>query len=38
VLGGTAPAPELAADTAAVLREAGLPEDEIALLVAAAAR
>jgi len=37
-LSGTAPAPALAADTEAVLREAGLSEDEIALLVAAAAR
>jgi formyl-CoA transferase len=35
---GTAPAPELAAETEAVLREAGLPEAEIALLVAAASR
>jgi crotonobetainyl-CoA:carnitine CoA-transferase CaiB-like acyl-CoA transferase len=32
------PAPDLAADTEAVLREAGLSEDEIALLVAAASR
>jgi crotonobetainyl-CoA:carnitine CoA-transferase CaiB-like acyl-CoA transferase len=37
-LDGTALAPALAADTEAVLREAGLAEDEIALLVAAAAR
>jgi crotonobetainyl-CoA:carnitine CoA-transferase CaiB-like acyl-CoA transferase len=35
-LDGTAPAPALAADTEAVLREAGVPEDEIALLVAVA--
>jgi crotonobetainyl-CoA:carnitine CoA-transferase CaiB-like acyl-CoA transferase len=34
-LHGTAPAPTLAADTEAVLREAGLPEEQIALLVAA---
>ena len=33
-----APAPELAADTEAVLREAGVPEHEIALLVAAASK
>lgn len=37
-LRGTAPAPALSADTEAVLREAGVPEDEIAVLVAAAAR
>jgi crotonobetainyl-CoA:carnitine CoA-transferase CaiB-like acyl-CoA transferase len=36
-LHGTAPAPALSADTEAVLREAGVSEDEIALLVAAAA-
>jgi crotonobetainyl-CoA:carnitine CoA-transferase CaiB-like acyl-CoA transferase len=35
-LHGTAPAPALSADTEAVLREAGVTEDEIALLVAAA--
>jgi len=33
-----APAPDLSADTEAVLREAGLPEDQIALLVAAASK
>jgi crotonobetainyl-CoA:carnitine CoA-transferase CaiB-like acyl-CoA transferase len=37
-LHGTTPAPDLGADTEAVLREAGVPEDEIALLVAAASR
>jgi crotonobetainyl-CoA:carnitine CoA-transferase CaiB-like acyl-CoA transferase len=37
-LHGTTPAPELAADTEAVLREAGVPDDHIALLVAAAAK
>ena len=37
-LHGTTPAPDLGADTAAVLREAGVPEPEIALLVAAASR
>jgi crotonobetainyl-CoA:carnitine CoA-transferase CaiB-like acyl-CoA transferase len=37
-LDGTAPAPELAADTAAVLREAGVPEEDVALLAAAAAK
>ena len=37
-LDGTALAPALAADTEAVLREAGVPEDEIALLVAASSR
>ena len=35
---GSALAPTLAADTEAVLREAGIPEDRIALLVAAASR
>jgi crotonobetainyl-CoA:carnitine CoA-transferase CaiB-like acyl-CoA transferase len=35
-LHGTAPAPALSADTEAVLREAGVPEEAIALLVAAA--
>jgi hypothetical protein len=35
---GRALAPALAADTEAVLREAGVPEERIALLVAAAAR
>jgi len=35
-LAGTAPAPALGADTEAALREAGVPEDDIALLVAAA--
>lgn len=35
---GGAPAPALAADTEAVLREAGLPDERIALLVAAASR
>jgi crotonobetainyl-CoA:carnitine CoA-transferase CaiB-like acyl-CoA transferase len=35
---GSAPAPALAADTEGVLREAGVPEDRIALLVAAASR
>jgi crotonobetainyl-CoA:carnitine CoA-transferase CaiB-like acyl-CoA transferase len=35
---GSALAPALAADTEAVLREAGIPEDRIALLVAAASR
>jgi crotonobetainyl-CoA:carnitine CoA-transferase CaiB-like acyl-CoA transferase len=35
---GGALAPELAADTEAVLREAGVSEDEIALLVAAASK
>jgi crotonobetainyl-CoA:carnitine CoA-transferase CaiB-like acyl-CoA transferase len=35
-LHGTAPAPALSADTEAVLREAGVPEDSIALLVSAA--
>ena len=34
-LDGTAPAPALGADTEAALREAGVPEDDIALLVAA---
>jgi formyl-CoA transferase len=37
-LDGSAPAPDLGADTEAVLRDAGVPEDEIALLVAAASR
>jgi crotonobetainyl-CoA:carnitine CoA-transferase CaiB-like acyl-CoA transferase len=37
-LDASVPAPDLGADTEAVLREAGLAEDEIALLVAAAAR
>jgi crotonobetainyl-CoA:carnitine CoA-transferase CaiB-like acyl-CoA transferase len=37
-MGAAVPAPDLAADTEAVLREAGLSEDEIALLVAAASR
>jgi crotonobetainyl-CoA:carnitine CoA-transferase CaiB-like acyl-CoA transferase len=37
-LHGTTPAPALGADTEAVLREAGVSEDEIALLVAAASR
>jgi formyl-CoA transferase len=37
-LAGTAPAPELSADTEAVLREVGLSEDDIALLLAAASR
>ena len=36
-LEGTAPAPALGADTAAALREVGLPEEDIALLVAAIA-
>jgi crotonobetainyl-CoA:carnitine CoA-transferase CaiB-like acyl-CoA transferase len=36
-LHGTAPAPALSADTEEVLREAGVPEESIALLVAAAA-
>ena len=36
-LHGTARAPALSADTDAVLRDAGVAEDEIALLVAAAA-
>ena len=35
-LHGTSPAPALSADTAAVLREAGVPDEEIALLAAAA--
>jgi hypothetical protein len=35
---GSALAPELAANTEAVLREAGVPEERIALLVAAATR
>jgi len=35
-LEGTAPAPALGADTEAALREAGVPEDDIALLLAAA--
>jgi crotonobetainyl-CoA:carnitine CoA-transferase CaiB-like acyl-CoA transferase len=35
-LSGTAPAPALSADTEAVLREAGVPDDQIALLVPAA--
>jgi formyl-CoA transferase len=38
VLPGTAPAPALSADTEAVLREVGVSEEEIALLVAAASR
>jgi crotonobetainyl-CoA:carnitine CoA-transferase CaiB-like acyl-CoA transferase len=33
---GTALAPDLASDTEAVLREAGVPEDDVALLLAAA--
>jgi crotonobetainyl-CoA:carnitine CoA-transferase CaiB-like acyl-CoA transferase len=37
-LDGTTVAPDLGADTEAVLREAGVSEDEIAVLVAAAAR
>ncbi len=37
-LDGTAPAPALAADTETVLREAGVPDDQIALLVAAATK
>jgi crotonobetainyl-CoA:carnitine CoA-transferase CaiB-like acyl-CoA transferase len=37
-LAGTAPAPELSADTEAVLRELGLPDDDIALLLAAASK
>jgi crotonobetainyl-CoA:carnitine CoA-transferase CaiB-like acyl-CoA transferase len=37
-LDASVPAPDLGADTEAVLREAGLAEDEIAPLVAAAAR
>lgn len=37
-LSGTALAPDLAADTAAVLRAAGVPEEEVALLVSAASR
>ena len=36
-LDGTAPAPALGADTEAALREVGLPEEDIALLVAAIA-
>jgi len=36
VMDGTALAPDLASDTEAVLREAGVPEDDIALLLAAA--
>jgi crotonobetainyl-CoA:carnitine CoA-transferase CaiB-like acyl-CoA transferase len=35
-LDGTAPAPEVGVDTAVVLREAGLSEEDIALLVSAA--
>jgi crotonobetainyl-CoA:carnitine CoA-transferase CaiB-like acyl-CoA transferase len=35
-LDGTAPAPELSADTEAVLREVGVPEEHIALLLEAA--
>jgi hypothetical protein len=35
-LDGTRPAPALSADTEAVLREAGVSEEDIALLVAAA--
>jgi hypothetical protein len=37
-LEGTAPAPELGADTEVVLREAGVPEDDVTLLVAAASK
>ncbi|TMA81111.1 MAG: CoA transferase [Deltaproteobacteria bacterium] len=37
-LDGTTPAPELGADTEAVLREAGTPERDIVLLVSAATR
>jgi crotonobetainyl-CoA:carnitine CoA-transferase CaiB-like acyl-CoA transferase len=37
-LHGTSPAPALGADTEAVLREAGVSDDEIAVLVAAASR
>jgi len=36
-LDGTAPAPALGADTEAALRQAGIPEEDIALLVAALA-
>jgi hypothetical protein len=34
-LDGAVPAPALSADTEAVLREAGVPEEHIALLLAA---
>lgn len=37
-LSGITPAPELSADTEAVLRELGLPADDLELLLAAAAR